>query len=175
MHVEELLGDHAFMKALCATMEDPLSIPFVNREEEVKALSITLIKNSLNSVWGTTDNHSYHLPFLPQMFGAGKTTIGVELLRQAKKYKDEILQELKRINLPFLPPHLEETIASMPEDKQTHIRAEMRSNLIAEQVDKFLGATYDREWEMRRIYMFWDEIHHLNKISIDLSVQESSQ
>jgi len=253
--LQQLLGDDKFMSDLFKTMGHPLTLPFVNRKQEVIDLSLSLILNSLNAALGTTDNQSYFLPFLPQMFGAGKTTIGAHLLTQAVKHRAELLQELGKVYLPVLSPLLEQTLAAHPQDQQGRIRSEIRTQLMTEQLDKYLGATYvhismddlpeydnehttftkalrmcmqgafrncniiphdtsgidttsirtfvsdwtrghhvlihfddvgsllnpekyggyfaavdnEPKWEMRRIYKFWDTIHHLNKMERSLS------
>jgi hypothetical protein len=113
----ELLSDRDFFDTLCTATMAPLVLPFVNRKNEVISLASTLILNSINAATGVTDNQVYLLPFLPQMFGAGKTTMGKELLDQAKRYKAEILAKLNKVT----------------PTKSEHISAQM---------DKFLSSTY---------------------------------
>ena len=106
----------------------------------MKALSTLLIQNSLNAAYGTTDNqHRYILPFLPSMFGAGKTTIGKHLLPQAKKHKEDIFQRLKNM---ILPPPPEAYSTNLPRDQQEEAWKQKKTQLLTEQLDKFLGATY---------------------------------
>jgi hypothetical protein len=140
--LKEILDNRRFMEALYKTMEDPLVLPFVNREQEIKTLSVSLIKDSLKAALGTTDNQAYLMPFLPQLFGAGKTTIGKCLLEQANAHRDDILQELSKVDLPLLPNNLEQHIATLPPDQQQQARAQQRAHIITGQLDKFLGATY---------------------------------
>jgi hypothetical protein len=114
---KELLGslDHNNYKDF---FTDTLDLPFVNREQEVIDVSVTLIMDSINAARGTPDNQAFIMPFFPQMHGAGKTVLGKNLLEQAKKYKDKIKAVL------------------------TRKAGNLSSEEVSKQLDKFLGATY---------------------------------
>jgi len=137
------LVNHQFMNKLYDSIHDLFGLPFVDREQEVIALSTFLIQDSLKAALGTIDTLVYFMPFLPQMSGAGKTTIGVQLLPQARIHRDEILEILNRISFHRVPM-IEQQIENLPKDQQALYRKEMKTQHITEQLDKFLGATYVR-------------------------------
>jgi hypothetical protein len=87
---EKILKDSDF------SFSPSIELPFVNREEEI----ITILTRFVFNFWflsNTPDQwRNWFTIITDQMYGFGKSTLGKNLLKEAKKYKKEIQENIEK-------------------------------------------------------------------------------